>query len=255
MNLSNVFKRAAKVVSENSPAILTALGVTGVVSTALLTHQADKQAFRHLTEENADGLSLGEILAPKERFKEVWHYYIPPAVVVITTGVCIIGANSISSRRNAAIISAYTLSESLLKDYREKVVEQLGEKKDRALIDAVNADYVKKNPPSEENVILVAGKSELCLDSMSGRYFQSDVETIRKAMNDINLKCINEMYASLNDFYHLLGIKPTEIGERLGWTTDNPLEVIIGATVSEDNRPCLTIGYRREPQVGYHKVW
>ncbi len=65
---------------------------------------------------------------PKDIIKTAWPCYIPAAVGAISV-FCLIGASSTNLRRNAALATAYTLSESTLKEYQEKVVETIGEKR------------------------------------------------------------------------------------------------------------------------------
>ena len=94
----------------------------------------------------------------------------------------------------------------------------------------------------------------LCYETISGQYFKSDVEAIRKAVNKINKQMLNENYVSLNDFYSAIGIKPRSIGEDLGWKIDNGfVEVYFSTCLSENDEPCLVISYEKGPVYDYYK--
>lgn len=269
MTLSAFARNGTRFIRHNSPAILTGLGVAGLFSTAVLAVRGTVPAIRAIdkarfvkvpepdTDDGTAGVRIEEVhLELKDYVLLSWKHYIPAVSVAVLTAGCIISSNTLSSRRNAALISAYALAETGFREYREKVVEEIGEKKEEGIREKVIQDRMKENPPPPaEHMLVVAGQSQLCLDKLSGRYFMSDVETIRKAQNDINQKCINEMYASMNDLYSLLGLSPIEIGEVLGWNTDNMLEIQFTTTLSEDSRPCLAIDYRRQPEMDYHRIW
>lgn len=87
-----------------------------------------------------------------------------------------------------------------MKLYQEKVVETIGEKKEQQIRDEVAKEQVAKNPVSKNEVIITGGGETLCYDSLSGRYFKSDIEKLRKAVNELNHTMVNDMCASLNDY-------------------------------------------------------
>ena len=79
------------------------------------------------------------------------------------------------------------------------MVETIGKKKEQAIRDDIAKDRVTANPVRE--VVVTDRGSTLCYDSLSGRYFKSDIETLRKTVNDLNRRMRDEMFISLNDFY------------------------------------------------------
>ena len=154
-----------------------------------------------------------------------------------------------SLKRNAALAAAYTLSDTAFREYKEKVVETIGEKKEHTVQDKVAEKQVKENPPSP--AVTVTGKGpSLCLEPLSMRYFNTDIVTIKKAQNDINSQILSDVYgwATLNDFYDLLNLPHTDIGDKLGWDLDNRMEIHISAQVTEDGEPCLVIGHDNPPK-------
>ena len=75
--------------------------------------------------------------------------------------------------------------------------------------------------PVQNSEVLVTGKGEtLCYDSLSGRYFKSDIEKIKKAINDVNRRMLNENSVALNEYYVEIGLAAVGIGESVGWDID-----------------------------------
>lgn len=246
MNIGAIVRRAQKATADNAPTILTALGVTGLVTTAVLTGKASFKAAQVLEKEHHRLVDNEfEPLPSLERFKillpDVWKLYIPAVGTGAVTIACIVSANHISTRRTAALASAYSIAQEGFREYKEKVLEKLGDKKEQEVRDEIAQDKVNKNPPSE--VIFIGQGEVLCLDQYSGRYFMGDLEAIRKAANDTNWQILNNDYASLTDFWDRLGLDSTSESDNIGWNTDAKLELEIGSAIAKDGRPCLAVGF------------
>lgn len=242
---------ARKLVSDNSPVILTAVAVAGVVTTAVLAAKGGAKAHQDVL--NYESEHLDNITLVDEA-KLTYRYYIPALATGAATIACIIGANTISTKRSAALASAYGLTEFAFKEYRDKVVEHIGESKETKIHDDVMADAIARNPINDTQIILTGAGKALFLDNFTERYFESDMESVRRAVNDINEQIFGQEYASLNDFYNLLGIKGSKLGEELGWAQSNKLEVRYSAALTDDGRPCVVIDFRKEPIRDYWKV-
>lgn len=255
-SITNFFKGVKSAVSEHSPEILTGIGIAGMITTTVLAVKATPRAMQLIDEAENE---RQEYLTPVETVKVAWKPYIPAAVTGVLSTACLIGASSVSARRNAALTAAYQLSTSALAEYKEKVVETIGEKKERAIHDKIAQDKVDKNPPSKSEVIFTGGGDTLCLDAISGRYFRSDRNKIEKAVNSLNFRMTGgmEMCISLNEFYDAIGLsRLSPMGEDLGWRVDKGLiELHYGAVLSEDNEPCMVITHLMPPEYGYHKAY
>lgn len=236
MDPINLAHKLQKLAKDNSPAILTALGVTGTISTAYLAAQAGHRHATYMSEENPH-------MSKRDEAKLVWKLYIPAGVSGLVAVGCIIGAARVGSKRTAALATAYSLTEKAFVEYREKIVETIGEKKEQAVRADLAQTHVTDNPPSSEKVIIAGGGNVLCCELFTGRYFTSDMETLRKAQNDINSKMLGHTYATMSDFYYMLGIPYTAHSGYIGWEADRLLELEFSTVMSEDNRPCLAFGY------------
>lgn len=244
MNLSNVFNNVIKTIKSNSPEILTALGVSGVVTTAYLTGKASNKASKMIDAEEASaGISDNPRQRLKEQTKLVWKLYIPAGISGAATIACIIGASRSNSRRTAAAVTAYSLTERAFSEYREKVVEQIGKVKEQKVRDQINQDRVSAKPPVSREVIVTGSGNVLCCEKLTHRYFRSDHETLRKAVNDINHMIVNQLYVTLDEFYDLIGLPHTSLSDNLGWDSNKLMELQFSTVLSEENEPCLAFEY------------
>jgi hypothetical protein len=247
MSKSTFIMKALKLLKKNSPEILTALGVAGVVTTSYLASKASFKASEMIAddilkneEENPDE---HQFRTRKDDFKLVWKKYIPPAIAGAATIGCIIGASKASNHRTAAAVAAWSISEKAFTDYKEKVVEQLGKGKDRKVRDELAQDHVLNNPVGSREVLITGRGDNLCCELLTRRYFKSDIEELRKSQNIINADINNNLYVTLDDFYDLIGLSHTSVSDKLGWDSGKLMELVFTTTLSEDGVPCLAFEY------------
>lgn len=236
--LSTITKAAEKFIINNSSSILTAIGLTGTVTTALMAGKASYKVG-YLVKEHE--IEYGEKPDIKKISKEVWKLYIPSTISGAITIASVLASSKIQSRRAAALTAAYSISEKALSDYKEKIVETIGEKKEKAVRDQIAQDKVMNNPPKQD-IIINAG-TVLCCELYSGRYFSCDIEKLRKAQNDINSKMLREMSATLSDFYYLIDLPNTSFSGTLGWDSDKLLDLHFTTIMTDDGKPCIAFDY------------
>lgn len=267
-------KGIATAIGKHSPEILTGIGIAGMLTTIVMAVRATPKALMFMEEEKerileedlADDEELEETsersdteasikeiqLSPKEIVKTCWKCYIPTAITGTVSVICLIGASSVNMRQKAALATAYALSESALREYRGKVLETVGDKKEQAIRDAVVKEKVQKTPINSSEVIPTAKGDTLCLDYVSGRYFRSDIDTIRRAIDKLNRRLMDEMYVSLNDFYYEIGLPPSGLGDTLGWNIDQGrIDPMFSTQLAEDGTPCLVVGYLVAPRYDF----
>lgn len=256
MDLDLIFNKAKKMLLDNSPLILTYISVAGVATTAILASKATPKAMKAIEDwRTKEWLENGitRSIKPEEMVQLTWKHYAPAAASGILTIGCIIASNHISNKRNAALVTVYSLAETAFKEYREKVKEQVGEAKAKKFTDDIAKDHLLDTPMATSQVHITGLGEVLCYDSYTGRYFKSDIEIIRRAQNDINAKIIRDMYASHNDFYKLVGLEKTAFGEEVGWTANDLLDIEFTSHLASDGKPCLCIEYRTEPTRNFYK--
>lgn len=250
LNLKQFFRSAQSVVVKRSPDILMGFGIAGMIGTTILAVKGTPKALKLIEEEkkakNVDKLTVAETV------KVTWKCYIPAAIIGTGAAACLIGANTVHTNRAAALATACTLSETALSEYREKVVETVGEKKEKTIREKVDKARVEKNPVSHNEVFVTGRGNTLCYDYWSGRYFYSDIEEMKRAVNVINRMIRLDNYASLNDMYDELGLPHNGIGNSIGWTVDDrQVELEHSAQMSDDDRPCICMDFNVDPHHGY----
>ena len=242
--------------SKHSPEILTGIGIAGMITTTVLAVKATPKALKEIEEYKKEE-KVDEI-SPVEVVKVAWKPYIPAAVTGIFSVTCLIGANSVNAKRNAALATAYKISETALAEYRDKVVETVGEKKERSIRDAVNKDKLENHPVATSEVIITEKGNTLCYDIHSDRYFRSDIDKIKRAINKLNYRMTSgmEMCISLNEFYDEIGLPHTSVGDELGWmVSEGMIDVHFGAQLTPNDDPCIVIEHLTPPQYGFNKLY
>ena len=248
--LNGVLRSARATMVRRSPEILTGIGVAGMITTTVLAVKATPKAMRLIEEEKA--AKNAEMLTAVETVKTTWKCYIPTAVTGTLSIACIIGATSTNAKRNAALAAAYKLSETAFTEYKEKVVETIGEKKEQTVKDSIAKTKVEKDPVKTTEVIITDKGETLCYESISGRYFKSDRNKIENARLLMNNRLISQDYVSLTELYSELGLDGTSISDFLGWRLDNGLiELYYSSQLASDGTPCLVIQYENPPTYDY----
>jgi len=222
MNLTKESLRVAvkafsKGVRKHSPEILTGIGIAGMIATVVMAVKVTPKAVEKIKDD------YPEEPTKVEAAKSAWKFYVPAAVTGTCSIACIIGASAISFKRNAALATAYTLSESLAKEYKDNVIETIGEKKEAEVreriaqkrVDSLTASDLKNAPGDNDTTWF--------LDPYSGRPFKSSMNRLAKVQNDINNMLLNDGYVSLNDLYYMIGLDPNKDGDILGWANDKGL--------------------------------
>ena len=197
-----------------------------------------------------------EKLRATELIKTTWKCYIPAIMTCGVSIACLVGASSVNFKRNAALATAYKLSEAALSEYKDAVIEAIGEKKEQSVRDKVAEERLKKNPVSKSEIIVTGNGTTLCYDPVGNSYFKSNIQQIESAKNKLNARMLSENYVSLNDFYDELGISPTKLGDDLGWDIykDGLVEIAFSSQLAEDGTPCLVMDYSIAPRYEYYKV-
>lgn len=177
MNWKALTKTAKRTLSRNSSKILLGLGIAGAFTAVGFAITATPKAMILLDEKKKE---LGvEKLDAKTIVKTAAPVYIPTAISMAVSTGCIIGASSVNDRRNAALAAAYTMSETALRSYQDKVAATIGEDKAQEIKEAVALDKMAKCPepdeiPTAKNLApddVSYDKKVKCWESLSGKYF------------------------------------------------------------------------------------
>lgn len=248
-NLSKVVKGVRLATVKHSPEILTGIGIAGMITTTIMAVKATPKALDLLAEvkddhaEDTDKKAYG-----KDILTKVAPVYIPSLIIGGLSTSCLIWASSVNYKRNAALATAYALSESALKEYQEKVVETIGRKKEEEVRAAVVKDRVDRDHSENREVFITGSGETLCYDPLSDRFFSCNPEKIKRVENRLNREMRYEMYVTLNEFYDEIGLHHTDLGESFGWTIDNGyIDIEFVANKTPDDKPYLALQYDVKP--------
>ena len=242
MNLGFV-KVAQDFVVRNSHHILTGVAMLGLGASVALSVHADRQMqewdiddFKHLTKE--------------QRIKIYAKIYAPPAIAILATGACVIGAHSISVKRESSLLLAYEGTRQVYDRYRASVQDRLGPEEK-----TISQQAASKMDPYPRDAAVVCGEGDvLFYDAYSGRYFKSTVNKIDRVVNELNYTLLREMCVSLNEFYAGIGLEGISLGDQLGWNEQRQIEVHYGAQVSDDGKAVVVVDFVVEPTEKWFKL-
>lgn len=268
----------AQFMTKKAPAIFTGLTIAGAFGTAICVAKGTikvhtaiegivKEQSKNFYNEHKEDLENGEDLefsyngkvftervgsvvterpfTLKEKAKVCWKFYIPSAIMLGLTIACAIAAHTESEKRLAALYALYAIGEDRAKILEEKITRELPPEKVEAIKKEVTSDLSDRHQILESDDIIEGIGVERVYDGASGRYFWSDMETIRQAENDINSELIHSGGPiTLNELYYRLNLSSNKIGGLIGWTDANLLRIRFGSKLMENGRPCLTIDYK-----------
>lgn len=253
MNTPKLVETAVSFVSRHRTEFLTGIGIIGWAATAVLVATETPKALKLIEEKKQE--EDKEKLTPVETVATAWKPYIPAVVTGAVSTACLIGASSESVRRTAALATAYKLSETAFTEYKEKVAETFGEKKEQTIREAIAKDKIENNPVSKSEVIITPRGSTLCFDTLSSRYFTADIDTVKRAEIELNRRMQQDIggYVTINDYYDEIGLAHTEVGDYLGWNSFNLMRLDISSHVADDGRPALVIGHHTAPRYDFDR--
>lgn len=253
--------RFAKV---NKPSIFTGIGIVGFGLTIYTAVKATPKAMQVLAEKEAEKynyISETEDRKPteeeckltiKEKVGATWKLYVTPAIIGGSSIACFIGANHTNLQRLSATTALLESEKALRKTYKEEVINAIGAEEERKIQSATNQKVLDSNPVQQKEVIFTNSGETLVYEPLTGRYFKSDTEVIKRAVNQLNKEHLNDMspMIELNDWFDAIRLEYVDIGDELGWyLNDGLLDVDFDAKLAADGKtPCLYIEYSRSPE-------
>lgn len=263
--LQTLCSSALRSLKRNSPTILTIGAIIGLGFTSVTVATGTLKAQKRLEKAKEE---KGEDLTTFEVVKTAAPAYIPSVAIGLSTVACMLGANALNKRNQAALASAYALVDNGFKEYRNKVKEMLGEDVDEQIRDAIARDKCKQvyintyGGLSSSESLPTDGDAVLFYEEYRNAYFESTIEAVRNAEYHFNRNFTMRGYANLNEFYEFLGLEPTKEGELLGWDITMLLEGYDTpwidfdhrkVPVTDDGLECYIISMPIPPSIGYEE--
>lgn len=245
--MNSLLSKSQMFLKRNSATILTCVGAAGVVATTVTAVKATPKAVALLDDAKKE---KGEDLTKLEVIKIAGSAYIPTAVIGISTLACIFGANVLSRRGQASLMSAYALVDSGYKDYRKKVDELFGEEAS----DQIKAGIAKDKYEETPNIVLEEGK-RLYYDYYSEQYFEATPYQVQKAEYEVNRTLMMDDAVYLNEWYQNLGLEKLEHGDDFGWNTCANMDAYWQTwidfhhqkVIMDDGLECIIISFVQDP--------
>lgn len=242
---ASLLGRSGLILKKYSPEILTTVGIAGMVGTTILASRATLKlhpVVEEIREEkaNADYRAEQEILETgtydkKEHTKAVARVYVHGAVEVsklygpaITLGLssiaCIIAAHGIMQRRTVAIAAAYKALETSFVEYRKRVIEVLGEKKEEDLrlgreVKEITDEKGKTKKVTTLNPVGISPYARF-FDELSDNWSKTpeyNLLFLKAQQNYANDLLHARGHVFLNEVYDMLGVPRSQAGQVVGW--------------------------------------
>lgn len=250
-----------QILSKNRPLILTALGVGGMIATAVMAYKSypvvtDKIAEKgdEIYEQEGEERPLTKMETAKVYAKCLWPTFLMGGASALMIGL----GHKEQIKRTSALATAYYLSESTLKEYQEKVIEEIGEKKEKAIRDKVSTSKMEKVEPPQTVILTDDNKPWIC-DSVTGCYFRMNYEKFRRIVAEANLLMFKRDFLSVSDLYELLEVELPPNGSEfqlLGWSAnDGDIEIYTTSALRDirgETVPCMVLEYRTRPKYNYN---
>ncbi len=171
-----------------------------------------------------------------------------------TSIVAMVLSNYIRAKRTGAIATAFAITQETLRTYQNKVIEEVGKKKEQKIRDDITKDKLTVSDKSDKPIIITVKGNYFFYDVFSGRYFRTNMDDVRKAQNELNAMINRDIYASVNDFNDLLGLRHISAGDSLGWS-GGLIDINFTTQISyrdHDEEPCMVIDFHNfEPFEDY----
>lgn len=268
--------RAALKLKKHSPRILFVAGVVGMVGTSVVSARAAIKVQPKLTVAKTqlksiqDDVEQGRILAEtnKQRTVEVYREvgfelfkaYAPAVVLGVASVAALTKSHQILTARNAAVGAAYAGLDKAFKEYRQRVIAELGQEKDTEFAFGSETKdivvYDKDGNPQIEQIKKISkdagGIYKVLFDDNNRNWEKAN--GYNYTWLDSQMRWANELlqrrgHLFLNEVMDILGFDRVPEGQLMGWLYDS----------SDVDQPgYVDFGIHRNPDfvAGYERnVW
>lgn len=240
---------------DNEPYILTIISSIGFISSIALTIRSTIKANNKVHDlRNKAAKQHKPEPTKKELVKETYKYYILPMSTAICSEACSILSIIKTKKAIGTMATLYNASQTMFTEYRKNVVEQIGEEKEKKVVDSIRKKETEK--PTRE-VVFAGCNDILCMDKTTRKTFRSSKQQLESTKNVLNAMLMTESYISLNDYYYELGLKDlqSDLGSHIGWNfyRDGLLDFVYESDII-NGFPCLVVTFTKNPSEKYDKM-
>ena len=222
-----------------SPAILFGAGVVGVVSTVVMASKATLK-LEDILDDTNEKLEMVKTLnhenySEQDRTKDkvvvytqtvlnIGKLYMPAVGLGILSIACLTGSHHILTKRNAALSAAYAGLEKTLRQYRERVSDEIGPEREARIwqptekVEVIDEDGKKSKIelPTERG----GSPYKVLFDEVNKHWQRADEYNhifIQAQQNYANDLLRTKGHVFLNDVHDMLGLPRTKAGQIVGW--------------------------------------
>lgn len=246
---------------KNNPAILIGFSVASMATSIIF---AIKDTPKALQLKKDVEYKIKRKLTKFETLKVCGRCYIPTISFAVLSAGCSMAAHSIHVKRRAAMATAYAMTETAFKEYKDQVVESIGKNKEKEICTNVARKQTEATQASDISKAYNTGMGEtLFFDTLTKKTFFSNQQNVLASINEANESIIQSGSISLNDycdFMHMPRLyyeKDGTDGDSVGWNAfDGMIDIIkpMPSTTLDDGRACIVIYHNKIPKDGYWKM-
>lgn len=224
---------------------MTGLSIVGLISTVILTAEGAVKANEIIKEKERQENRKLEF---KEKLPIMTKSYMLPTILGGFTILCILGLHMLNSKKQTALLGAYSLLNNNYKIYKNKVKELYGENANSVIMKKIIDEKI------EDTEITLEDDKEWFIDEYSGQIFQSTLEDVKSAIYHFARNYHIRGHAFVNEFYDFLGIETIPSGDSMGWSECYMFEMLDSSwmdifieKLSDDNVSKYIIRFDLEP--------
>lgn len=190
-----------------------------------------------------------------QKIKKTWKCYIPSGLIMTSTILCIIYSDKVSMNEKIALINAL----SSVQDNYRNIKHAVDETCDPETRESIIKKTIREKVPKD--IYMERTGEKIFYEDYRGKHFSSTIDSVLKAEYLFNKQLSIVGYASLNDFYKLLGLPETDEGKYLGWGVKdcyssadsvNPwVDFIHEKMEDDDGVEYFHLDYSNEPYTNY----
>lgn len=196
MKIPNGLIKLGGAIVKHSPAILTGVGIIGLVSAGITAVKNTPKAIDILEKAENDEVEMTTVV----KIKLCWKQYVFPVIIAVISIMCIIFARRIDSGRTAALLTACKISEEASERFQDTTREVVGDKEYDKIKHKIAEKELKENPIFEGNVINTGSGNTLYYEPFSNQYLRCSRDYIDRGINLVNKKLREEDTIDVNDY-------------------------------------------------------
>jgi len=256
--------RAMLTTKANSPTLMFGAGVGLVATGTILACRATLKVSPVLDDMKEDVEGVKRDLGETEGYqKDLAYAYVKGVAHIgrlyaLPIGVTALGISSLTgahvtlTRRNTALTAAYAASTRALEEYRARVLDTIGEEKERNLAHGAVIQAVENEDGTKTKAALADPSKVSIYAKFFDEYnvnWEKNAELNRLFVtcqqNYCNMVLQSKGHIFLNEVYDMLGLSRTQAGQIVGWVYDGEGDNFVDFGILDIGREDFVNGQER----------